>query len=148
MDCDGVLTDGRLYFSEHGEQIKVFHARDGEGIKQWHAAGFRSGIISGRNSKMVDIRAGQLGMEFVRQGCKDKLAVFNEILIAAALAADEAAFIGDDTPDAAVMRVAGIGFAVADAHQDAKAAADHITKLKGGRGAVREVIDQIVASKH
>ena len=68
MDCDGVLTDGRLYFSETGESLKVFHARDGQGIVDWHKAGFRSGIISGRNSPIVDMRAGQLGIEFVWQG--------------------------------------------------------------------------------
>ena len=65
MDCDGVLTDGRLYLGANGEELKVFHARDGQGIVDWHAAGFRSGIISGRNSPIVATRARQLGIEFV-----------------------------------------------------------------------------------
>jgi 3-deoxy-D-manno-octulosonate 8-phosphate phosphatase (KDO 8-P phosphatase) len=64
LDCDGVLTDGRLYFNESGETLKVFHARDGQGIVDWHKAGFRSGIISGRSSKIVDLRGGQLGDYF------------------------------------------------------------------------------------
>src|SRR5580765_8420375 len=103
MDCDGVLTDGRLYFSERGEELKVFHARDGQGIVDWHRAGFRSGIISGRNSPIVELRAKQLGIEFVLQGRKEKVSALNEILAAANVAAEEVAFIGDDTPDAEVL---------------------------------------------
>ena len=72
MDCDGVLTDGRLYFSERGEELKVFHARDGQGIVMWHEAGFRSGLISGRNSPIVEMRAKQLGVEFIWQGTEGK----------------------------------------------------------------------------
>ena len=102
MDCDGVLTDGRLYFSERGEELKVFHTRDGQGIVAWHEAGFRAGIISGRDSTMVELRAKQLSMEFICQGRKDKIAAFREILEAANVAPDEAAFIGDDIPDAEV----------------------------------------------
>ena len=68
MDCDGVLTDGRLYFSAAGEELKVFNVRDGQGIVEWHRAGYRSGIISGRNSPIVDVRAKQLGIEFIYQG--------------------------------------------------------------------------------
>src|SRR5436190_21411165 len=103
MDCDGVLTDGRLYFSERGEELKVFHTRDGQGIVAWHEAGFRAGIISGRDSPMVELRAKQLSMEFICQGRKDKIAAFREILEAANVAPDEAAFIGDDIPDAEVF---------------------------------------------
>ena len=147
MDCDGVLTDGRLYFSERGEELKVFHARDGQGIVNWHKAGFRSGIISGRNSPIVEMRAKQLGIEFIWQGRNEKISAFNEILAVANVAADEVAFIGDDTPDAFVMPLVGLAVAVGDAHAEVKAAAHHITEQKGGRGAVRELIDFLLEAK-
>ena len=147
MDCDGVLTDGRLYFSESGEELKVFHARDGQGIVDWHRAGFRSGLISGRVSKIVDLRAGQLGIEFVLQGRGEKVSAFEEIVVAAGVSPDETAFVGDDTPDAVVMPFVGFAVAVADAHDPVKAAAHYVTQRRGGRGAVREVIDLLLAAK-
>ena len=147
MDCDGVLTDGRLYFGPSGEELKVFHVRDGQGIVAWHAAGFRSGIISGRNSSIVEMRGSQLGVEFIRQGIDDKVAVLDEIAAAAGVGYDQIAFIGDDTPDIPVLELVGLGTAVADAVDEVKAAAHLITIKKGGRGAVRELIDLILASK-
>ena len=83
MDCDGVLTDGRLYFTDGGEAVKVFHVRDGQGIVDWHRTGFLSAIISGRNSKIVDLRARELGIRFVMQGRSDKVAAFNELIASA-----------------------------------------------------------------
>lgn len=147
LDCDGVLTDGRLYFSESGESLKVFHARDGQGIVHWHKAGFHSGIISGRNSKIVELRGGQLGIEFIFQGRKEKVSAFLEVIAAAGVQPEETAFVGDDTPDAEVMRYAGFAVAVADAHKDVKVAAHYVTENKGGRGAVREVIDLLLRYK-
>ena len=147
MDCDGVLTDGRLYFSDRGEELKVFHARDGQGIVMWHAAGFRSGIISGRNSPIVEMRAKQLGVEFIWQGRKEKVSALNEILAAADVTTDEAAFVGDDTPDAELMPFIGFAVAVGDAHDAVKSAAHYVTQIDGGRGAVREVIDLLLAAK-
>lgn len=144
MDCDGVLTDGRLYFTEAGETIKVFHVRDGQGIVSWHRAGFCSGIISGRNSPIVELRARELGIEFVRQGAKDKIEVFREILALANLTAEQTAFVGDDTADVSLMREVGLAFAVADAVEEAKEAAHFITQTKGGRGAVREITDVLL----
>lgn len=146
LDCDGVLTDGRLYFGPGGEELKVFHVRDGQGLVMWHAAGFRSGIISGRNSPMVELRGGQLGIEFIWQGRKEKVSAFHEILAAAGVIAEQTAFVGDDTPDIEVMQMAGVGIAVADALDEVKAAADHVTSRNGGRGAVREVIDLLLAA--
>ena len=147
MDCDGVLTDGRLYFSAQGEELKVFHARDGQGIVDWHKAGFRSGIISGRNSPIVELRAKQLGIEFVLQGRKEKISALNEIIASAKVSGDEVAYIGDDTPDTEVMPHVGLAVAVGDAHDLVKAAAQHVTRLGGGCGAVRELIDIILESK-
>ncbi len=145
MDCDGVLTDGRLYFGASGEELKVFHVRDGQGIVMWHDAGYRSGIISGRNSPIVDLRARQLGIEFISQGRNEKVFAFEEIIAAAGVEPDEVAFIGDDTPDIPVMRLVGLAVAVGDAADETKAAAHYITKLPGGRGAVREAIDLILS---
>lgn len=147
MDCDGVLTDGRLYFGATGEELKVFHARDGQGIVEWHKAGFRSGIISGRNSPIVEMRAKQLGIEFIFQGRKDKIAAFHEIVEASGVTPKEIAFIGDDTPDAEVFPLVGFAVAVGDAHEAVKTAAHFTTKARGGRGAVREVIDLVLQAK-
>ncbi len=147
MDCDGVLTDGRLYFSASGEEMKVFHARDGQGIVEWHKAGFRSAIISGRNSPIVEMRGKQLGIEFILQGRKEKISAFNELIALAGVTADETAFVGDDTPDAEVFPLVGLAVAVGDAHDAVKAAAHHITNLDGGRGAVREVIDMLLETR-
>lgn len=146
MDCDGVLTDGRLYFGSEGEALKVFHARDGQGIVDWHAAGFSSGIISGRNSPIVTLRASQLGIKYIKQGRPDKTVALDEILAEAGVAADEVAFIGDDSPDIPVFERVGFAVAVGDALEDVKAAAHYTTKLNGGQGAVREVVDILLAA--
>lgn len=148
MDCDGVLTDGRLYFGPTGEELKVFHARDGEGIVAWNKAGFRSGIISGRNSPIVEMRAKQLGIEFVKQGRKDKAAAFAEIIAETGTPLEETVFIGDDTPDIQVFERVGFSAAVRDAHESVRKAADYVTQLDGGRGAIREVIDLILHAKN
>ena len=147
MDCDGVLTDGRLYFTADGETMKVFHVRDGQGLTMWHEAGFRSGIISGRNSRTLTVRANELGIEFIKQGSKDKLQCFNEVLKAAKIDPDETAFIGDDIQDVVLFRKVGFSIAVADAVSSVYAEVDYITKLKGGFGAVREVTDLLMFLK-
>jgi len=145
MDCDGVLTDGRLYFDAEGEALKVFHARDGEGLTQWRTAGLASGIISGRNSPSVALRASQLGMSFVMQGRSDKAAALNEILAESGHSPEQTAYIGDDTPDIAVFDLVGLAVAVRDAHSSVQPAAHLVTQANGGQGAVREVIDLILA---
>ena len=144
MDVDGVLTDGRLYLSERGEELKVFHARDGHGIANWHNAGYRSGIISGRASKIVEMRATQLGIDFIWQGQNEKVPALYEILAAAGVNAAEVAFIGDDTPDTEVMPLVGLSVATGDAHPSVKAIAHHVTRQGGGNGAVRELIDLLL----
>ncbi|MBK8466939.1 MAG: HAD hydrolase family protein [Chloracidobacterium sp.] len=147
MDCDGVLTDGRLYFSAVGEELKVFHARDGQGIVDWHNTGSRSGVISGRNSPIVEMRMKQLGVEFIWQGRKEKVSALKEIIAAANVEPEEVAFIGDDTPDAEVFPLVGLAIAVGDAHEAVKAAAHYVTQKDGGSGAVRELIDMLMAAK-
>ena len=147
MDCDGVLTDGRFFFGPTGEELKVFFVRDGQGLTYWHKAGGISGIISGRNSPIVEMRGKQLGIEHFWQGRKEKVTAFNEMIAAAAVTPEEAAFVGDDTPDAEVFPLVGLAVAVADAHDDAKNGAHYVTTNAGGRGAVREVIDLLLASR-
>lgn len=147
MDCDGVLTDGRLYYSERGEELKVFHVRDGQGIVNWHQAGFYSGIITGRKSKILEIRATELGIHFIKQASKDKEKDFEAILIQAKVSADEVAFIGDDLVDLALFEKVGFAVAVGDAIETLFAKADYVTRSNGGLGAVREVIDLLFDSK-
>lgn len=148
MDCDGVLTDGRLYFTESGEKMKVFHVRDGQGLVSWHAAGFRSGIISGRNSKIVEVRAKELGIEFIRQDASDKLEELEIFLTQLNISREDVAFVGDDVADINIMQRVGLAVAVADAVKEARDAAHFTTKNKGGRGAVREVTDLLLRAKN
>lgn len=147
MDCDGVLTDGRIWIFENGEEQKGFHTRDGMGIELLHRAGLRSGIISGRQSSAVDRRAEALGMSFVVQGCSDKQKAFDETLAQAGVTSEEVAYIGDDLNDIPLMKRSGLGVAVADAALEAREQAQYITKAPGGYGAVREVCEVILKAQ-
>lgn len=147
MDCDGVLTDGRIWLFESGEEQKGFHTRDGVGIYLWHRAGFRSGIISGRRSSAVTTRARTLGMSFVVQGHENKVQAFADVLIQAGVANAEVAYIGDDLNDIPLMVQSGLGIAVADAASETLKHAHYVTKALGGFGAVREVIELILKSQ-
>ena len=147
MDCDGVLTDGRLYYSERGEELKVFHVRDGQGIVMWHEAGFQTGIITGRNSPIVDKRANELGMHYVKVGSKDKNKDFEVVFQQSGLNLEEIAYIGDDLPDIILMKKVGFPITVKDGAQDVLPFAKYITNNNGGLGAVREVIDLLIKSK-
>jgi 3-deoxy-D-manno-octulosonate 8-phosphate phosphatase (KDO 8-P phosphatase) len=148
MDCDGVLTDGRLYFSSHGEEMKVFDVRDGQGIVSWHQAGFKSGIVSGRGAAaIITKRADELGIEFVRTSSSDKVRDMNEIVNGLSLSLNEVAFIGDDIGDIEAMKRVGFPVAVADAIDETKRVAAYVTNASGGRGAVREVIDLLLAKR-
>ena len=147
MDCDGVLTDGRVWLFENGEEQKGFHTRDGLGIELLHRAGLHSGIISGRTSNAVQKRAQGLGMSFVVQGCEDKQKAFADILDKAGVENLEVAFIGDDLNDIPLMLQSGLGVAVADAALETREHAHHVTTAAGGFGAVREVIELILKSQ-
>ena len=147
MDCDGVLTDGRLYFSENGETLKVFHVRDGQGLVLWHQAGFHSGIISGRNSEIVRTRAAELGMHYIKIGSSDKTRDFEDILKVARVTAEEVAFIGDDVADICVLEKVGLAVTISDGASEVEPYIKYKTLLKGGYGAVREVTDLLINSK-
>ncbi len=147
MDCDGVLTDGRLWLMADGDEQKSFHARDGQGISLFHRAGLKTGIISGRTSSAVERRAQELKMSYVRQYAKDKIKALDEILAEAGVTANECAYIGDDVADIPVMQRVALAVAVADAVPETKQAAHYVTKLNGGHGAVREVTDLILKAQ-
>lgn len=147
MDCDGVLTDGRIWVMEEGGDQKTFHTRDGLGIELLHRAGLKSGIISGRRSSAVERRAADLRMTFVCQGCEDKQKAFAETVVEAGLTNSEVAFIGDDLNDIPLMLQSGLGIAVADAALEAREHAHYVTTARGGRGAVREAVELILKSQ-
>jgi len=147
-DVDGVLTDGGVWLDNQGIEAKNFHIRDGLGIRLWQQAGWSFGIITGRTSHVVQVRARELGIELVRQGVQEKLPVVKQIAAEHQLTLAQVAYIGDDLPDLAVIRACGFGIAVADAIEEVRAAADHVTRLGGGHGAVREVIELILKKQH
>jgi len=147
MDCDGVLTDGRIWILENGEDQKAFHTQDGLGLDLLHRAGLKSGIISGRHSKAVEQRADALGISFVHLGCSDKVEAFEATLAQAGLTAEQVAFVGDDLNDVPLLLRAALAVAVADANHEAKARAHYVTAAKGGRGAVRETVELILKAQ-
>ena len=144
MDCDGVLTDGRIWILENDDDQKAFHTRDGLGIDLLHRAGLMSGIISGRTSSALERRAQSLGVSFVWQGREDKRQAFADTLAQAGVTSEEVAFAGDDLTDLPLMRLSGLAVAVADAAAEVKAHAHYVTVANGGRGAVREVVELIL----
>jgi 3-deoxy-D-manno-octulosonate 8-phosphate phosphatase (KDO 8-P phosphatase) len=147
LDVDGVLTDGRLYYGLRGEALKVFHVRDGLGLKLLAAAGVTVAVISGRKSGMTGRRCRELGIRHVLQGVDDKLAGFQRLRARLGLAAGACACVGDDLPDVPLMRCVGLAFAVSDAHPHARSAAHVVTSLGGGQGAVREVCDYLLQAR-
>jgi 3-deoxy-D-manno-octulosonate 8-phosphate phosphatase (KDO 8-P phosphatase) len=147
LDVDGVMTDGALYFGARGETLKVFHVRDGHGVKLVQAAGIQVAVISGRKSPAVAKRCRDLGIRHVFQGIDNKSRALDVLLKRLKLTAAQVACIGDDTPDIPLFARAAFAVAVADAHPLARAAAHRITTLPGGRGAVREVCDWLLDAR-
>jgi 3-deoxy-D-manno-octulosonate 8-phosphate phosphatase (KDO 8-P phosphatase) len=147
LDVDGVLTDGRLYYGARGEALKVFHVRDGLGVKLLAAAGVTVVVISGRRSGMTGRRCRELGVHHLLQGVEDKLAAFHQLRGRLGVRPGVCACVGDDVPDVPLMREVGVSFAVADAHPQARSAAHIVTRLPGGKGAVREVCDYLLEAR-
>ena len=147
LDVDGVMTDGRLYFDANGEEAKVFHVRDGFGIKQLMKTGIAVAVISGRRSKAVERRITELNIEHARLGQENKLDALVEICSMLDIPMRNVACMGDDLPDLPLLQAAGLGIAVADAHPGLLAVADWCTNLAGGQGCVREVCDRLMQSK-
>jgi 3-deoxy-D-manno-octulosonate 8-phosphate phosphatase (KDO 8-P phosphatase) len=147
LDVDGVLTDGRLWYGADGESHKVFDVRDGHGIRSLLAGGVRVAVISGRRSAAVSARMRELGVNDVAQGVSDKARALAELLKRNAMDARRVACLVDDTPDLGLMAAVGLPAAVADAHPAVLAAARHVTRAAGGRGAVREFCDFLLAAR-
>lgn len=147
LDVDGVLTDGRLYFDSRGNEMKAFNTRDGLGIKtlQWHDTTLA--LITGRQSDIVAQRAAQLGIEHVYQGRNDKLNAFNELLSETHMDEQNICYAGDDWIDIPVLDRVGLAVTVADADEVVKNRVHWVTSRDGGRGAVREICDLILAAR-
>jgi 3-deoxy-D-manno-octulosonate 8-phosphate phosphatase (KDO 8-P phosphatase) len=143
-DVDGVMTDGRIGFDNQGVESKQFHIRDGQGIRLWQQNGGQMGIVTGRNSQIVKLRAAELNIEIVRQGAGDKLAVVREICEQLQFKPSEVCYLGDDLPDLAVFGQVGLSVAVADAAEEICQAADYTTSVNGGHGAIREVVELLL----
>ncbi len=144
LDVDGVMTDGRITYDDHGGETKAFDVKDGHGLKLLQRAGFQVGIITGRQSAVVDRRAKELGIDLVYQGAKDKLVPFEEILARTGLTAEQVAYVGDDYPDLPILRRVGFAATVADAIEELKPYVHYVAKQVGGRGAVREICDLLL----
>jgi 3-deoxy-D-manno-octulosonate 8-phosphate phosphatase (KDO 8-P phosphatase) len=147
LDVDGVLTDGKLFFDNEGNEYKAFHARDGHGIKLLRQSGVEVAVISGRKSNSVALRMKNLGIELVYQGHENKRAAFNEIIEKTGFSPEQTAHVGDDLLDLPIMIRVGLAIAVCDANFAVKERADWCTTLAGGHGAVREVCDFIMQAQ-
>jgi 3-deoxy-D-manno-octulosonate 8-phosphate phosphatase (KDO 8-P phosphatase) len=147
LDVDGVLTDGRLYFGARGEALKVFHVRDGHGIKLLMAAGVHVAACSGRRSAAVAARMRELGVPHVIQACKDKVGALDRLAERLNVERLNCACLCDDTPDLPLMSAVGMAGAVADAHPLVLSAAHWVAAAKGGRGAVRELCDALLRAR-
>jgi 3-deoxy-D-manno-octulosonate 8-phosphate phosphatase (KDO 8-P phosphatase) len=151
MDCDGVLTDGGLYYTFDGKHVmegaKVFHIHDGLGLKLAREAGLKVGIISGRISPALTARARDLQIDYLHQSIDDKLSVYEQIRTAEGVSGEEIAYMGDDLPDLPVMRRVGLAIAVANAVQEVRECAHFVTDKSGGRGAAREVVELILKAQ-
>jgi len=144
LDVDGVMTDGRIILDNQGNEQKAFHVRDGHGIKLAQKAGIIIGIITGRKSEVVNIRARELGITEVYQGAHEKIAIYDEILKKYGFRDAEVAYMGDDVVDLAIFKRAGLAVTVADADPAVRPFTDMVTRAAGGRGAVRELINLIL----
>ena len=147
LDVDGVLSDGLIYMGNNGEELKAFNVRDGYGIRCALTSEIEVAIITGRNAKLVEDRCKTLGITHLYLGQSDKLLAFHELLNKLAVSADEVAYIGDDLIDWPVMAEVGLSIAVADAHPLLLPRADYVTRINGGRGAVREVCDLLLLAQ-
>ena len=149
FDVDGVLTDGGLYFTEQGETMKRFHTLDGHGLKLLRQAGIEPAVVTGRDSKALRARLQALGVTHVRYGTEDKGPAAESILAELGLGWHQAAAMGDDWPDLAMMQRARLAVAPPQAHTEVLACAHYRTQAAGGQGAVRECCDLLlVASGH
>lgn len=144
LDVDGVMTDGKLYFSAQGDELKAFNILDGHGIKMLMKYGIEVAIITGRTSPLTARRARDLGIESILQGREDKREALLELISDMDISLEQIAYVGDDLPDLGAIVSAGLGITVPNAANFVKQNADYCTETAGGCGAVREVADMIL----
>ena len=147
LDVDGVLTDSGIIYNDNGTETKVFNVKDGLGIRLLMEAGIHLGIVTGRRSNALYSRCKDLGINLIYDGVGDKIDVLDALLDQTGVSAEEVAFIGDDLPDLALMKIIGLSIAVRDAHKTILDNADMVTSAKGGHGAVREACEAILKAK-
>jgi 3-deoxy-D-manno-octulosonate 8-phosphate phosphatase (KDO 8-P phosphatase) len=141
LDVDGVLTDGSIYINDHGDEMKAFNSRDGHGIKLLQRAGIEAAIITGRVSRALKHRAEELGIRHIYQNAKDKRDAILKLSSDLGIDTREMAYMGDDVVDVPAMVLCAMSFAPSDAMDIVKEKAEYVTKLAGGKGAVREAIE-------
>ena len=147
FDVDGVLTDGTVYLTERGEEMKAFNILDGLGLKMLSDSGIATAFLSGRKSPMVALRAREIGIAHVMQGISDKLGAYHRLLRKLGLAEEETFFMGDDLPDLPVLRRCGLAFSVPNAPEDVRGHAHYVTNARGGQGAVREACEFLMRAR-
>ena len=147
LDVDGVLTDGGIIYNDNGTETKVFNVKDGLGIKLLMDAGIHLGIVTGRRSNALYSRCKDLGINIIYDGVDNKIDVLDALLDQTGVSVEEVAFIGDDLPDLALMKIIGLSIAVGDAQKTILDNADMVTSAKGGYGAVREACEAILKAK-
>jgi len=147
FDVDGVLTDGTLYFTSQGEEIKTFSSLDGHGIKMLQSTGVEVVIISGRRSRALELRAQNLGITELHMAVDDKRSLMQAIVAKRGITLSEAGYMGDDVVDLPILRACGFSASVADGHTEVTSRVDFVATKPGGRGAVREVCDFILRSQ-
>jgi len=147
FDVDGILTDGTLYLTDGGEEIKTFNSHDGHGMKMLKASGVGLAIITSRESRCVELRAENLGISLIYQGAKNKLQVFEVLLTKLGLDVSACAYVGDDVIDLPVMLRCGLSICVPAAPALVKKQAHYVTRLEGGHGAVREVCEMVMLAQ-
>ncbi|HEV7516610.1 MAG TPA: phenylphosphate carboxylase subunit delta [Thermoanaerobaculia bacterium] len=147
FDVDGVMTDGRLFYDADGEQLKVFEVRDGLGLKLAQRAGLKVGILTGRESKALSVRAKELGVDAVLMDRSDKGPAFLQFLDRNGVAADRVGYLGDDLVDLPVITRCGLSFAPADAVLEVRERVDRVLTRKGGRGVAREMIEVVLRAR-
>lgn len=147
-DVDGVFSDGRIYLSNSGEELKAFHTRDGYGVRSLLTSGFNLAVITGRQSKIVENRMTALGVTHIYQGVDNKFEPYESLLELYQVTSDEVAYIGDDMVDLPVMQTVGLAVCVADGHPYVRQHAHFVTSLNGGHGALRELTDLLLLSQN
>lgn len=144
MDVDGVLSDGKLYYSSTGEELKTFNVQDGLGLTIAKKMGYQLAMITGRTSPMVERRGKELGFHYVVQSSKNKTVSLQEICKEAGITLEEVAYVGDDLNDLGALTVVGFSAAPINAAKDVRELVDYVTVARGGEGVLREVVEKII----